>query len=95
MMLKITPYAYSSQIYSCRQIAKAVRQDVTYVWLAGMQQLNFNTINRFRSEYFRKILESFFSELLGFLIQKDYVSFTNFLLTVPNYKQMRVDILMF
>jgi len=78
MMLKVILYSYSSQIYSCRQIAKAVRQDVTFMWLAGMQQPNFNTINRFRSEYFREILESVFSELLDFLHQKGYVSFSDF-----------------
>jgi transposase len=78
MMLKIILYAYSSQIYSCRQIAKAVRQDVTFMWLAGMQQPNFNTINRFRSEYFRDILESVFTELLDFLHQKGYISFIDF-----------------
>ena len=78
MMLKIILYAYSCQTYSCRQIAKAIRQDVTFMWLAGMQQPNFNTINRFRSEYFRNILESVFTELLDFLHQKGYVSFTDF-----------------
>jgi len=78
MMLKIILYSYSCQIYSCRQIAKAVRQDVTFMWLAGMQQPNFNTINRFRSEYFRAILESVFTELLDLLQQKGYVSFSDF-----------------
>lgn len=78
MMLKIILYAYSCQIYSCRHIAKAVRQDVTFMWLAGMQQPNFNTINRFRSDYFRAILEAVFTELLDFLHQKGYVSFTDF-----------------
>jgi len=78
MMLKVILYAYSSQIYSCRQIAKAVRQDVTFMWLAGMQQPNFNTINRFRSEYFGGILESIFTELLDFLEDKGYITFTDF-----------------
>ncbi len=78
MMLKIILYAYSSQIYTCRQIAKAIRQDVTFMWLAGMQRPTFNTINRFRSEYFRSILESVFTELLDFLEDKGYISFTDF-----------------
>ena len=78
MMLKLILYAYSSQIYSSRQIAKAVRQDITFMWLAGMQLPNFNTINRFRSDYFRRILESVFTELLDFLHEKGYISFTDF-----------------
>ena len=78
MMLKVILYAYSSQIYSCREIARALRQDVTFMWLAGMQRPNFNTINRFRSEYFRGILEFVFTELLDFLLAKGYISFRDF-----------------
>ncbi len=48
------------------------------MWLAGMQRPNFNTINRFRSEYFRSILESVFTTLLDFLEAKGYISFTDF-----------------
>jgi len=78
MMLKIILAAYSSKIFSSRQIAKAVRQDVTFMWLAGMQRPSFNTINRFRSEYFRGILEEVFTELLNFLQAKGYISFSEY-----------------
>jgi transposase len=78
MMLKIILYAYCCQIYSCRDIAKAVRQDVTFMWIAAMQRPNFNTINRFRSDYFRDTLETVFTELLDFLHLKGYISFTDF-----------------
>lgn len=78
MMLKIILYAYSCHIYTSRQIARAVRQDVTFMWLAGMEQPSFNTINRFRSEHFKEILDKIFTELLDFLRQKNYVSFADF-----------------
>ena len=48
MMLKVILYAYSCKTYTSRHIARAVRQDITYMWLAGMEQPSFNTINRFR-----------------------------------------------
>lgn len=78
IMLKVILYAYSLKIFSCRQIARAIRQDVTFMWLTGMQKPTFNTINRFRSEYFRKILEDVFTELLDFLHEKGYISYTDF-----------------
>jgi len=78
MMLKVILYAYSTKNFSCRQIARALRQDVTFMWLAGMQQPNFNTVNRFRSEYFRDILEHVFTELLDLLHRQGYVSFEDY-----------------
>jgi transposase len=78
VMLKIILYAYCCHIYTSRQIARAVRQDVTFMWLAGMQQPSFNTVNRFRSEYFKDILEQVFTELLNYLHEKGYVSFSDF-----------------
>jgi transposase len=78
MMLKVILYAYSTRIFSCRQIARALRQDVTFMWLAGMQRPNFNTINHFRSDYFRDILEKVFTELLDLLHEQGYVSFEDY-----------------
>jgi transposase len=78
MMLKIILYAYSCHIYTSRHIARAVRQDVTFMWLAGMEQPSFNTINRFRSEHFKDIIDEVFTELLIYLRQKEYVTFTDF-----------------
>ena len=78
LMLKVILYAYSIKIFSCREIAKAVRQDVTFMWLTGMQRPTFNTVNRFRTEYFRDILEDIFTELLDFLHGKGYISYQDF-----------------
>jgi len=77
-MLKVILYAYSIKIYSCRNIAKAIRQDITFMWLMGMQRPTFNTVNRFRTEYFKVILEDVFTELLDFLHGKGYISFQDF-----------------
>jgi hypothetical protein len=77
-MLKVILYAYCLKIFSCRQIARAIRQDVTFMWLTGMQRPTFNTINRFRTDYFRNILEDVFTKLLDFLNGKGYISYTDF-----------------
>ena len=78
IMLKVILYAYSLKIFSCREIAKAIRQDVTFMWLTGMQRPTFNTVNRFRTDYFKDILEDVFTELLDFLHRKCYISYQDF-----------------
>ena len=78
LMLKVILYAYSLKIFSCRDIAKAIRQDVTFMWLTGMQRPTFNTVNRFRTEYFKDILEDVFTELLDFLHGKGYIFYKDF-----------------
>lgn len=78
IMLKVILYAYSQKIYSCRNIAKAVRQDITFMWLVDMERPSFNTINRFRTEYFKNILEDIFTELLDFLHGKGHISYQDF-----------------
>lgn len=57
MLLKVMIYAYTQRTYSSRQIAKAVRENVNYMWLSGMNKPNFRTINRFRGEIMRDIIE--------------------------------------
>jgi len=48
MLLKILIYAYSQKIYSSREIAKAVRENVNFMWLAGGNKPDFRTISDFR-----------------------------------------------
>ena len=78
LMLKVILYAYSVKIYSCRNISRAIRQDVTFMWLTGMQRPSFSTVNRFRTDYFRDILENVFTELLDFLHGKGFISYQDY-----------------
>ncbi|TVX99405.1 transposase, partial [Paenibacillus cremeus] len=57
MLTKVIIYAYTQQIYSSRQIAKAVRENIMFMWIAGRQRPDFRTINRFRSERMKTVLE--------------------------------------
>jgi len=50
MLLKILVYGYLSNIYSSRKLEDAVLSNVQFMWLAGMQRPDHNTINRFRLE---------------------------------------------
>lgn len=62
MMLKVILYAYTKRIYSSRQIAIQLKENIYFMWLACYQQPDFRTINRFRSERMKEIIyETFFS----------------------------------
>jgi transposase len=78
MMLKVIVYAYCQKIYSCRTIAKALRESVHFMWLSGFSRPSFNTINRFRSNYFEDILEDVFTEVLDFLHEQKLVNFDTY-----------------
>lgn len=78
MMLKVIIYAYSTKNYSSRNISAMLRQDITYMWLAGMQTPDFNTVNRFRSVYLKPVIEDVFSEVLLFLHEHDFIKFETY-----------------
>lgn len=73
MLTKVIIYAYTQRIYSSRQIAKALRENIPFMWLAGQQRPDFRTLNRFRSQRMRNVLETLFSTVLQFLADEKYV----------------------
>lgn len=80
MMLKTLVYAYATGIYSSRRIAKATRENIYFMWLTGSQQLDFMTINRFRGERLRDIMEEIFAEVVELLRQEGYITFEQYFL---------------
>ncbi|GIQ68567.1 IS1182 family transposase [Xylanibacillus composti] len=78
MLTKVLIYAYTQHIYSSRQIAKAVRENIMFMWIAGRQRPDFRTINRFRSERMKDILESVFTAVLQFLADEKYVKLEHY-----------------
>lgn len=80
MMTKIIVYAYTQKIYSSRSIAKAVRESVPFMWIAARQTPDFRTLNRFRSERMKDILETVFTAVLQLLIDEGYVQLENYFL---------------
>jgi len=78
MLTKIIIYAYTQRIYSSRQIAKAVRENIMFMWLAARQRPDFRTINRFRSERMKDVLETIFTSILRFLVEENYVKLEHY-----------------
>ena len=73
MLLKVVIYAYMNNIYSCRRIEKALKRDIHFIWLAGYEQPDFITINRFRNRVKYEI-NSVFTQLVLLLSSKGLVT---------------------
>lgn len=80
MLLKVLVYAYTQQLYSSRKIAKALRENIYFMWLSGNQQPDFRTINRFRSEVVKEVIEDIFTSVLELLLEGGYVKLENYFL---------------
>ena len=80
MMLKVVLYAYASGVYSSRKIARATRENVCFMWLAGMAPLDHMTVNRFRSERIRPAFEAIFTELVALLAEKGMLDLSTYFL---------------
>jgi transposase len=69
MLLKVLVYAYSQKIYSSRKIAKALRENIHFMWLSGEQRPDFRTINDFRGSRMKGVIDEVFAEVLAYLIE--------------------------
>jgi transposase len=73
MMLKALVYGYVDKRYSSRDIEKAVRENICFMWLCGMQQPDHNTLNRFRNSQLKKTVKDVFAQVLAMLVEQGYV----------------------
>ena len=80
MMLKVVVYAYASGIYSSRKIARATRENVHFMWIAGMAPLDRMTVSRFRSERIRPVFESVFAQVVELLATRGLVTLNTYFL---------------
>lgn len=80
MMLAVLLYAYLEGIYSSRKIAKALRENIYFLWLSGRNQPDFRTVNRFRGELMPKLIEPVFGQLMEVLVEGGYVSLESYYL---------------
>ena len=67
-MFKVLIYAYTQKIYSCRQIAKALNENIMFMWLSGNNTPDYRTINRFRSGPLNDTLKDLFASMTELLI---------------------------
>jgi transposase len=74
MLLKVLVYSYLSNTYSSRKIEEGLKSNIHFMYLAGMQQPDHNTINRFRSERLKEVLKTIFAQVVELLAQSGHLS---------------------
>ncbi len=74
VLLKVVFYAYMNNVYSCRRIADLLGRDFHYMWLTGGQTPSFSTINRFRSEHLKDVINNLFVQVVMKLVEAGQLS---------------------
>ena len=90
MMLKVLFYAYASGIFSSRNIAKALGENVTFIYLAAWQRPNFRTINNFRSNNKQQI-EDLFVQIVQLCQQLNMVKLGHISIDGSKFKANAAD----
>ena len=78
MMLKVLVFAYTQKFYGSREIAKALRENVVFMWLSGNSRPSFSTINKFRSSRLKESIDTVFAEIVSLLHEEGFINFDNF-----------------
>lgn len=80
MLLKVIVYAYCEKIYSSRRIAKALRENIHFMWLSGANRPDFRTINRFRSSRLKDTIDKVFASIVELLMEEGFVRLEDYFL---------------
>jgi transposase len=64
MLLKAMVFANINNLYSSRKIEAAIKENIYYMWLCGMQKPDHNTINRFRTDRLKDSLKTIFTQIV-------------------------------
>jgi transposase len=80
MLLKVLVYAYAEKIYSSRRIAKALRENIYFMWISGESTPDFRTINDFRGNRMKAVIGEIFSAVLEHLVAEGHVKLEHYFL---------------
>ncbi len=78
MLLKALIYGYIEKIYSSRGIEKALKENICFMWLSGMQQPDHGTLNNFRKHRMKQTVKEVFAQILLQLIDQGYVKLQDY-----------------
>ena len=78
MMTKVFVYGYMTKVCSSRILAKAVRENVMFMWLSGSQKPDFRTLNDFRGKLLKGVMEEIFVTAVKMLSAKGYIKLENY-----------------
>ena len=64
LLIKVWVYGFCNKIYTSRPLAKKIREDLCFMWLAGGSQPCFKTLSEFRGNRMEGMIEVIFKEVL-------------------------------
>lgn len=73
MMIKVWVYGFCTRVYTSRPLARALREQIPFIWLAGGQTPNFKTLSEFRGNRMQGMIDLIFKQVLVMLVQEGYV----------------------
>jgi transposase len=73
LMIKVWVYGYCTQVYTSRPLARALREQIPFIWLAGGQTPNFKTLSEFRGNRMEGMIDLIFKQVLVMLVEEGYV----------------------
>jgi transposase len=73
MLLKVLVYSYLNNIYSSRKMEAALKENIHFMWLSGMEKPDHNTLNRFRSDRLKGIIKKIFSQVVLLMVDSGHV----------------------
>ena len=73
MLLKVWIYGYLQNVYSSRKVEQALKENIHFMWLSGMQFPDHNTINDFRSKRLEGHFKSIFTQVVLLLVEEGLV----------------------
>lgn len=68
MLLKLLVYGYLRNIYSTRKLEEAVTESIHFMWLAGGNRPDHNTLARFRSQRLKGQVRAVFCQVVELLV---------------------------
>lgn len=74
MLLKILFYGYLNNTYSSRKLARAVKENIYFMWLSGGLHPDFRTINDFRGKKLKGNIEKLFSQVVMMMVDLELIS---------------------
>ena len=78
ILFRILIYGYMNKIYSSRELEKACRRDINFIWLLqGQKAPDHNTIARFRSERLKDCIDDLFNQLIVKLGKMQEIQYKN------------------
>jgi len=74
MMLKVMVYSYLTNIYSSRKMEAALKENIHFMWLSGMNKPDHNTLNSFRGQRLKDTLKDIFVQIVQLLADAGLIS---------------------